>query len=60
MLVPIHRTLVGITTDVIDEYANAPSARLEMAVDITTAPLPHADTGVYLSTQPVVPPAPSE
>ena len=59
-LVPIHRTFVGITTDVTDEYANAPSARLDMAVDTTIAPMPHADTGVYISTQPVVLPAPTE
>ena len=59
-LVPIDSTFVGITTDVTDEYANAPSARLEMDVDTTTAPLPHADTGVYLSTQPVALPAPTE
>ena len=59
-LVPIHRTFVGITTDVTKEYSNALSARLEMAVDTTIAPLLHADTGVYLSTQPVVLSAPTE
>ena len=57
---PIHSTFVGTTTDVTDEYANAPPARLEIAVDTTIAPLPHADAGVVLSTQPVVLPAPTE
>ena len=59
-LSPIERTFVGITTEDTDEYANAPFARLVMAIDTTIAPLPHADTGVYLSTQPVVLPAPTE
>ena len=43
-------------TEVTDANANAPLARLEMDVDSTIAPLPHADTGVFWSTQPVVSP----
>ena len=51
---------VGIETDVNKEYANALLARLEMDVDIVIAPLPHADTGVFWSTQPVAVSSPTE
>ena len=56
----IDDIFVGMGTEVTDEYANAPLAKLVMDVDSTIAPLPHADTGVLLSTQPVAVPTPTE
>ena len=39
---------------------DAAEAARPVPVDISIAPLPHADTGVFLSTQPVVRPLPTE
>ena len=60
MLDSIDRMFVGICTDFTNENENAPLARLDMAVDISIAPLPHARTGVFWFTQPVVSPLPTE